>query len=252
MQLVDFDQLLTEIDNEMAIEGIPVHLRSLRALERLSIRLNSDIPFNSSISESLNKWFLSKYGNRLKMPFQLGKMVILINHAPYLIDLPLIYGKIQINPFDYVKDMTPHLLNTLSEGEKAEIERLFKFGYKAYQEIQIFSNQITADIDTAIDQLMNIHPQPGLSKWASLQTSEKVLKELMKKHGLNIPKIHDLKKLEKECCALGMSTIPEAIISKIQCDPGIRYSEAHVSILEAVEAHHACLMLCQHVAFAYN
>ena len=85
-------------------------------------------------------------------------------------------------------------------------------------------------------------PHYGLSKWSSLQASEKAFKAFLGNKGIVFPKTHNLYKLA-ELSASYVSVSPE-LIKKIQCQASVRYGKVEVSIYEAYSAHLASIELC--------
>ena len=56
--------------------------------------------------------------------------------------------------------------------------------------------------------------------------------------------IHNLKKLAEKAKSLGLIGIPEKHLDLIQCPAGVRYGDITVSLIDAIQAHHASLHTC--------
>lgn len=248
----NLNKIIEEIDEKMRIEGIKIPTRPMKAQIQASKKLNYDFILGDPLSERINSWFVRKYGDRLKQRNAIGTMVIEIRHDPFLMVFPIVYGENQqVNPLEYVEGATAYFLNSLTNDELDEIKQLFGFGYDAYQEMEVLPSEALADIEIAINQIMQPKPEPGLSKWASLQTAEKTLKAFIKKQNASFPFKHNLDELEKQCQALGMPPLPTGLLAKIQCPAGVRYGEVSVTLTEAIVAHQASLKVCKLVAMHY-
>lgn len=91
----------------------------------------------------------------------------------------------------------------------------------------------------------------GLAKWAAQQMVEKSLKAyIVQKNGQNSTmklRTHDLKKLSEIASKYGLK-LYEDLILNVNCLPGVRYEEEHISLESAVTAQHAALKLCSQIA----
>ena len=116
-----------------------------------------------------------------------------------------------------------HALTLLDENEKSELLKIAQ-----------------ADIQTAVDHMVSTKAEYGLSKWASLQAAEKILKHCIQCDGKKFSKTHSLSKLAKQFKTdIGV----DEYIDDIQCQPGIRYGEEPSSLQDAIRAHHAVFKL---------
>jgi len=112
----------------------------------------------------------------------------------------------------------------------------------------ILIQQAKGDIDASVTHIFSNPPQYGLSKWSSLQATEKIIKAYIEEKNNNFPFSHDLKKLAGEAKDLGLRGIPDSLLDLIQCSAGVRYGNPIVNLNEAIQAHQACLDICLGVA----
>lgn len=113
-----------------------------------------------------------------------------------------------------------------------------------------YVREVVGDFDAAVNHLIEHSPQPGLSKWASLQVVEKLLKAYISTKGGSVEFIHKLQKLANEAVKLGLPEPPKDYIDLVQCPAGVRYGQIPVSVDEALLAHHISLELCEGIARA--
>lgn len=243
-------------------------------------------PFKKTITEGrfvgddltnrIFKWFDDKYGDKLKFD-PTWKMVILIRGDAYRMRLPRAYGAFigicskkdfgksaspiagvngnlpELNILNLIDEMTQGYVNSLSRSDLENIINCFQTGYSTMNEMETLQaiqlvQQAKGDIDATVSHIFSNPPQYGLSKWSSLQATEKVIKAYIQEKNGNFPFSHDLKKLAQEAQNLGLREIPEALLDLIQCPAGVRYGNPPVNLIESVQAHYACLDICLGVA----
>jgi nucleotide-binding universal stress UspA family protein len=73
---------------------------------------------------------------------------------------------------------------------------------------------------------------------------EKLLRAFIRQKGGKLELIHNLEKLASAAEALGLPPIPRLMLNAIQCPAGVRYGDPGVTLLEAMDAHHAALAIC--------
>jgi hypothetical protein len=111
-----------------------------------------------------------------------------------------------------------------------------------------FVNEVQGDLDAVVSHLVAHKSQLGLSKWASLQAVEKILKAYIvtKDQTMDVKKIgHKLGELAVAAENLGLPAIPNGYIADVQCSAGVRYGEVAVSVEEAGIAHLISLEVCE-------
>lgn len=249
-----FDALMDEIDSELKSEEVAIPGRPLVALMKICARLHCAIALGSAEGEAINNWFVERYGDRLKKEFQIGEVVVRIKGDPYRTKLPVIYGTVHVNPLAWIEGVAPGLWKALSQDEIEDLAQRVLGFYEAFTMICKLPRQCTIDIDTAVHHLMQETPESGLSRWASLQAAEKTLKEFVRRNGGQPPtkggQGHNLAKICELAQGVGLPPVDPDILSTIQCSPGVRY-DVPVTLDEAIEAHHASVELCRHVAISF-
>jgi hypothetical protein len=97
---------------------------------------------------------------------------------------------------------------------------------------------VRADVDATVGYLLGPRRNPALAKWSFLQTAEKMPKDYMQTNGNSYKRTHDLAMLSKEAGSAGLSAVPSSAIQAVQGAPKVRYGGMHVTLGEAVVAHH--------------
>lgn len=155
----------------------------------------------------------------------------------------------EINALDHVEKLADGLRASLTRAECDEILGVFLKAWHAYYAVNPFLplplvRSALADHRGAVDWLIAFPPHPGLSRWASLQAVEKLLKALLALRGQKYPTWgHDLSALVGLAQVSGLQAIPSGLINTVQCRPGVRYGEIPETVDSAVAAHHAALDL---------
>ncbi len=223
-----------------------------------------------SLSAHIHKWFEDLYGDRLKIDFSPAYVVLSIDNDPYRLKIPRVYGKckfvfdktfkkranifvnttdnkkgLEINLCELIQDITKKKINSLSVDDQKKImifsANTFNTIYKLEKIELPFKNEALKDLGSAVKFILSYRDSFDQSKWFSLQFTEKVMKGMLKKRGIDFKKNHNLSELNRKLINNNLNIIPDVIISKIQCSAGVRYGEIDVTQKEAVEAHHASL-----------
>lgn len=218
------------------------------------------------------EWYKDKYGEKTKVDLT-WKMALLIRNDPYKVRLPLGFGAFvatcsienfgnvksplinsqgelpEINILNLVDGLTKNYVKKLNREELKSIFNSFTLGNDARNWIEtlldnLLIQQAKGDIDASVNHIFTNTPQYGLSKWASLQATEKMIKAYIEEKIGKYPFGHNLKILAEKAKQAGLREIPEALLDIIQCPAGIRYGNPAVSLVEAVQAHHACIAIC--------
>jgi HEPN domain-containing protein len=286
----EFLTMMEEIDRELSDEGVKVATRpfamGLRIAERYDITLNACPPRRPPLAGSfepleisirIHDWVEKRYGKKLNVPFHIGRVVMPLRGDCYLINCPLTMGRVKFifdpkhmgqtgvkigknapaicNLLDLVEDLTPDFACSLTAEEAIQISVSFVNGMGAYSALREvddvkYVREVVGDFDAAVFHLIEHSPQPGLSKWASLQTVEKMLKAYIATKGGSVEFIHILQKLANEAVKLGLPEPPKEYIEAVQCPAGVRYGQIPVSIDDALKAHQISLNLCEGIARA--
>ena len=250
-----FENLMQEIDTQLKNEDVSIQGRSIAGLTAITKKFKCSLSWESNEAKAINNWFVQTYGDKLKLNWDIGKTVVQIKGDIYSVKLPRIFGQVRVNIIEWIEKCTPKLLQSLSETELDAIAAQIYSHFEAYSKMEKMPRENTTDLDTSVNHLTNQHPQYGLSRWASLQASEKTLKDYIKKQGGTFPKGgkngHNLSKLLSIAEQNGLPALDQALISSVQCSAGVRYSETLSSKEEAIEAYLASVQICAHVAEHY-
>lgn len=274
---------MEDIDREMAAEGVKITARpfmaGLKITRRYNVVLNACPPHRPpkagcfdplEISIRVHDWIERRYGERIKVPFHIGRVVLPLRGDLYLINCPTTGGEVQFvcephsfgqpremigvdaaptcNMVDLVEDMTPDLARSLTAEEVIKIGIAVTIGMAAYSALEVirdveYVRAAVGDFDAAVAHLVEHRPQPGLSKWASLQAVEKLVKAYISQKGEAVRRTHSLEGLYDQAAKLGLPAPPRQYLADVQCPAGVRYGEVAVSVEEALKAHLVSLEL---------
>ena len=280
--------LIEDIDREMVTERIKISARpfveGLKITGRYDVVLDACPPRRApkagcfdplEISIRIHNWIEERYGKRVNIPFHIGRVALPLRGALYKISCPITYGHVRficeprsfgqsreaiglhtpptVNMVDLVEDLTVALAHSLTAEEVIRIGVAFVTGMAAYSVLRVISEveyvrEAAGDFDAAVFHLMEHQPQPGLSKWASLQAVEKLIKAYISQKDGQVKYNHKLRDHCNDATKLGLPAVPHGHIEAVQCSAGVRYGEVAVSTDEAVKAHLASLETCEVVA----
>lgn len=225
----------------------------------------------------IRKWFDDRYGNRQKIFMGPGSSVIVLRGDPWEIRLPRIYGTVQCvverdlsryanepklrsdghspitNLLTLINDFPPGLAAQLSDKECFNVLELFKHALDCMHAIEYIAgnpyvHEALSDIHASVRHIFSVPPHYGQSKWSSAQAAEKLLKSLLKVKGISFPFNHDIRGLADLARTGGMKPLENGIIDQLQTRAAVRYGDESVSLIEAVAAHHASMLVGKHVS----
>jgi hypothetical protein len=290
MDKTEFEKMMQEIDDELRQTEIPIHARPIQSWTKVAERLKTRIELSPrssieiegrydslTLAFHINLWYEARYGDRLKIHFGPGSVVLLIKGDPWRMILPGIYGAAQIvcepdiekyrnsprmsvgkkplifNVLNCIADFPVDLAYQLTAKEREDILLFFITSFKTLQKLQNISNkpyvkESLADLEAAVSCLVSHPAQYGLSKWSSLQFIEKLMKSFIKLKNAAVPHHHKLAQIAQDAKALGLGQLNIDLLSYVQCNAGVRYGEVLVDLKEAIRAHHASIILSQHLA----
>ncbi len=285
----EFENRISEIDNEQRIENIPIYSRSLNAIHKYAVKYKVQIMFGGSrlfksddkydsvnLAHTISDWYDKKYGNRVKKDFSKGYVALFIAGSIYKMKIPLIFGKAAIcsdgkfklnqnavedgtmllNVISFVEDLTRDLSSELSPEEEGNILQIFAFASELFDLLSKESNKdvlcesAIEDFKYAVDSLLNNQFNIGHSKWASLQATEKILKSILQRNKIAFNKNHRLRELIESLQLIGFPNVGDDLISTIQCKASVRYGDIPFKLEDAIKAHHYSIYLCkEYLAF---
>lgn len=268
MNIVDkftFEQIMEDIDRKLSKEEIEVSKRPVRAILEYAKILGIGIPFLpgkiipinendysiETISSHISNWYKNRYSNKTKLDSRLANMVVQINGVPYKAALPLIYGRVSIDPFNYIEDLTPASRSKLSKEETNEIatfyiETLIAINKYYCSNLSRFDAVLTK-LEIAVNFIMQPRFIMGDSKFASLSFIEILLKSILEKNQIGYNYEHNLTTLLNLTPANIAGSVSRNDLAKIQCLAKVRYEDIYVSQSEAIEAHHASLRVLSQI-----
>jgi len=273
----EFEKFIMSIDKELIANRIPIVIRQLAGASKAAVVLKTTIPMVDlsfakpndytilSLSAHIYNWFDEKYGKKLQLGSAL-KTITKIDNDYYIIEIPITFGKFdlifeynskvesesQINIAKHICDLTEHVANNITRDEIIFSGNQFNKAMLLSQALSELDslNMITEakrDLITSAEILVDKIDTHGLSKWYSLQFSEKILKVFIELKNEKIPFTHDLYKLIKQAKSLGLKDTDKYNYHLIQCKPEIRYNSKLVDIEDAFNAHNEAVMLAGYV-----
>lgn len=267
----EFNDFMEKIDLKLKAKGVPIVARQIQGAREVAKTLKTNIYMaprssakpsdfrNFSLSAHIVLWFDRRYGDRLKMNLSCGKTVVLINHDFYKVTLPFVWGHPQYifdptlkdypnlqdprcNVARLVEGLTPDLARKIDKlGQFHILNKVSKGIYlgqlmKNYIEV-FFIKEAKGDLIQSVDSLFQHKPLYGLSKWGSMQFTEKVIKSFLKNKKESFPKTHNLSELINLLGKYNLKNLDSIDLNHIQCSSDVRYNSELVEFPEAVQAH---------------
>lgn len=276
----ELERLLTEIDNELKEQGVPIPHRELKATLMMAVRIQADLYWGAQgyygadhdkIINTIRSWFKKRYDNLMIMSFLIGDVALLLNKDIWIMSIPHVVQNARFyteplekpvpalgempnggrhNIIDYIKTMPMGIRQILTSEELLYIRDIFILGLNLFtglKEIQKQQNlslikEANIDYSTSVHHLQAPHPNFGQSKWSSLQATEKMYKAYIGYKGHSFERVHNLFKLDEVLNKIQDRPLIESQdLKAIQASPSVRYGEVSVSKDEALEAHHSSL-----------
>jgi hypothetical protein len=127
------------------------------------------------------------------------------------------------NVLDSVRDLPPGLRRSLRPDECDQIQHAFTMSWSAYSHLNEITTlqyvpEVLSDLQASVGHLDQQRGHEGQSRWSSLQAAEKILKTYLVSVNVPVPKKgHDLKALADLAAANGLPTLPQDLITDVQC-----------------------------------
>ncbi|TDT86288.1 HEPN domain-containing protein [Pseudodesulfovibrio indicus] len=225
MNVEDVKKMMTEIDWELQQEKVPVTAREIKAFMKFSQKTGLQIPLTGDhwITKTISEWYRSVYGEKLKVDFSPGSGVVALGHEPYLVKFPRIYGRVQVNPLEWIQGATPIILNSIPEESLTPFVQTLMMQYNDYIAAELLPVKCTDDLASAVNHMVAQRRNYGLSEWASQQSLEKTFKNFITEKGGTFKFTHDLAKLHRKCVELGLPEIQKDIVDQVECAASARY-----------------------------
>lgn len=282
----EFEVVMKSIDAALSLKGVPIHARSTHAGCQISRSYGIDFivapaPFPSikgrydslTMCSHVQKWYKDRYGDRVNIPFDDRRVVIVIKNELWCLTLPIVFGHftavcdpdlekykgspsitidstpVFINVLNCIKHMTEETGKSLSEEDQRDILKFFVHSLDLIQGIwdvkdKPYIKEAIADFQSSVNLLIGQPPHYGQSKWASLQMVEKFIKSYLRIKTIPFPKNHNLEGLAALAVTHGLNAIDSHVLHQVACGAGVRYGEVPVLRDEAVKAHHASICIC--------
>jgi len=268
---------LVEIDNQLRASNSKLFGRELLGWGLFCQKFNLTMAMSDPLAVRIFDWFTRQYGDRLKGDLDFGRTAAEIRHDFYSLRVPRLYGSamvhcdpmlqghdfgpalavnsggVKTNLFDYLEGVTPDFIQSLTDKECADLLDVYRRGIVGYSRISDcqgapYSKEALDDLHQSARQLTDHNPNYGLSRWASLQAVEKLLKSFIEQQGKTFKKNHDLTELAGVAVSAGLPPPDPGLLARVQCKADVRYSAASVGKPEALEAHYAALSVGSDVA----
>ena len=273
----DLHNALLEIDNQLRANNSNLFGRELLGWGLFCQKFNLTMAMDDPLAARIFDWFSGQYGDRLKGKLDFGKTVAQIRHDVYALRLPRLYGTavvhcdpilpkeyfgpelavksggVKTNLFGCLQGVTPAFIQSFADKECIDLLEVYRRGFVGYSRMSDcqgapYSKEALDDLHQSARHLTDHNPNYGLSRWASLQAVEKVLKSFIEQRGKTFDKDHKLTKLGGVAASAGLRGLDPQLLAKVQCSADVRYSSASVGKTEALEAHYAALAICAEVS----
>jgi len=112
------DSLLEEINNKLRADDVEHRRRPWEAISLISAKLNRSISIPSAEADFIFKWFEAngKPGNQVQGHFHQGAFYY--DSEFWSVDIPLIYGQVQLNSLDALHKMPEQIKSSLMSDKK--------------------------------------------------------------------------------------------------------------------------------------
>ena len=225
------EKRVKNIDQELSNEGVLVHQRPLKALDKYSkkFKKNQNIYFTDENIEYkfIKDWYKKHYGNKVNLQNP-SKYTIIIKNNPYEFKPTISFGSIKITPeflLKRTKDLTISTFESLNENELNEIVNfIVKIFYINNFLLDNEKHIILSDLTISTDCLVNLHNYK-MVEWQCLQAAEKLIKDYLIIKGINDnpPRTHNLDSLFNLTNIQNENLVN--LLNIIQTSPSVRYEE---------------------------
>lgn len=280
----EFDAMMIHLDHHLATHNLLPAQRSLNAARLVSMGLKlSGIPTlggNGDRGEPFSPrdllarvfdWYNATYGDRNKIDFSLGYVVLPLRNTYWRLRIPLAYGTVvpfadrnlantgrqlgsRLEPASHnvltsLQDVTQAYADRLTDLEIDRVMHAYVRGYFAMATLDELKghdlfDQARGDYTHSVDALAAGH---ALSKarWDTAQCVEKVFKGLLGRAGQSFPtnaaQGHDIVHLGGLVTKRFGNLLADSSLRAIHCPPKVRYGEINVDPNEAWSSHDALL-----------
>lgn len=281
MEEWEFLEKIERADKDLAEKGVKIHARPFHAFDLLAPNYagpilgygvnKADYPplVGPNLLDRISDWYKDRYGDRVNMPSDRGRVPVVVRGEVYLLRVPLVFGNVRVPILRFVEGLTESMADALTESELNAIRHAWEAGFPLTYEIEDLSQELEkgkvsvtgttqnmlqsaiGDRDTAVQCLSGRLDTNGACFHAQ-QHAEKMLKVYLLVKNLSTelqlsrpPYGHDLKRILKLCSTtsgdfLALSS-DIGLLSNIPMD--IRYTVRKVDSPVAVETVWAALRI---------
>ncbi|MEO7067392.1 MAG: hypothetical protein ABI114_10825 [Rhodanobacter sp.] len=291
----DYDIMMSSVDNHLASHGLPPNQRALRASRLVSVALKlggipllgvgvlRGVPYGpTDLGPRVFDWYSDNYGERNKIDWSPGSVVMTLHRSLWRIRMPMIMGTVEFiiardldigekgnftgrhppkcNVLHEVEGLTQSYANRLSDHDLIHIFQEFQNGYASIGYLNDLHghdlfDQARGDYKQSVDTLMDGRTL-SKARWDNAQCAEKIFKGLLARDGHPFPtnarQGHDIAHLGGLLKQhLGIE-LPESSLRTITCLPAARYGEINVDANEAWTSHKELLATLRRIGSSLN
>jgi HEPN domain-containing protein len=285
MNLSEFLEKIELIDQQLAKERVSTHIRPLKAFHLMAPGYEGPLlgygvtpeQFPDFVGPNLLRhvqhWYKQRYGERVYMPTDRGKIPVILRREVYLIRIPLVYGKPQISfqsILPLIEGISESMVKSFTTAEFEKIWKSFLDGYALIYELEdLFSYLDTkgpsfvgmgamALLQSALEdretgtRCLSGQLDTNGACFHSQQHAEKMLKAYLLSKGLysekdlsRSPFGHNLTRIHQAC----VDTTPEFVKVKVDVETlsqftmNIRYTTPKVLPETAANAYWAAIRI---------
>ena len=276
----EYCEMMVSLDHHLAVHGLPPEKRSFQASRLVSIALGlsgtpiigPNLPRGEPFSPSdllarVFEWFNDTYGDRNKIDWALGHVVLQLRGTYWRLRIPLSYGTVipfasrdltntgrnlgtkteppTHNVLTSMKGITQTYADRLTDAELAHVLGSYAAGYAAMCALDAlkghdFFTEARGDYKHSVDALID-GPTLSKARWDGAQCAEKIFKGLLAQAGHPYPtggaKGHDIVHLGGLIKTHFGVAIPDGVLRAIHCPTAVRYGEMNVDQNEAWTSH---------------
>lgn len=253
-ELKELDEFLSDLDERMRAENVPIPRRPFRAWLEYGRHKRISSAFGGPLETAIHGWFLRIYGDRLKVDFTVGKMLVEVRGDLYVAGLPTIYGTVRLELPSVIEGSTLELFARAGQHAVDELIALIKRALAAFNILRRLPEAPLGDLRNAVDAASWAYDY-GTAKWCSMLSVEKLVNQLLSLDGLTHRDAtrrpahqHDLGPAVELAEANGLPTLDRALLTQVECPAGVRYGRIEVTQDEAIRAHQAAVFLAADLA----
>lgn len=280
----EFDVMMSDLDRYLATQNLMPAQRSFNAARLVSITLalsgtpilggDEDRGEEFSPRDLLARvfdWYDETYGNRNKIDFSLGCVVLPLRDTYWRLEIPLVYGTVmpfadrnlahvgrqlgtktessRHNVLTGLHGVTQAYVDRLTYPEIDQVMQAYGRGYVAMSTLDELKghdlfDQARGDYAHSV-QALAAGNALSKARWDNAQCAEKVFKGLLGRAGQPFPTNaahgHDIVHLGGLVMRHFGIVLSGSALRAIHCSPKIRYGEINVDLNEAWTSHDALL-----------